>query len=234
MSILSGLAGLLIALGVLVALAALVMTAFAVNAARLSRQLTGPVSTCADAARPGWRGMIGGRVEGPAITAPLSGRSVAWWQISVMQTGTQHRTVVARQRSADTVTLGDATGQIAVRVEALDRHPEWVRRWTCVTNPLNDSAGARPRELAHGEVASEPYAVEEFSLRVGQSVVLRGVRQADGTIRPPARGSRQFFAPGSPERVGANARRGSVSMAKLAALLSGVAAVLIGAGLLLR
>jgi hypothetical protein len=128
----------------------------------------------------------------------------------------------------------DDTGQITVRAEAIDPHPEEMQRWSCAANPLVDSAGAHSRRLSHGEVPSRPYVATEFCIHEGATITVLGERNADGTVGAPARGRQHFFAPASPGRIAQNAHRGSITMTKLAGALAVVSAALIGAGMLLR
>lgn len=231
---LSALGVLLIALGVVAGLVGLAVAAFALNAYRLARQMGGPASTCADAARPGWIGTLSARVTGPGVVSPLSGDRVAWWRVTVQEGEGSRRRIVAKQESSARIVVADATGSAEVEAAAINPYPEWVRRWASAENPLADAAARELRELGHGEVPAKRYVAGEFSLQRGQYVVVRGAHQPDGTIGPfRSRGS-VFFAPAPRQQVAGSARRGSSSMARLAGFLFAVSALLIAAGIVLR
>lgn len=234
-AIVSEIGTLLIGLGILAALVALIVGALAIRAEVLARRLRKTVSTCRQASSdPNWYGFLHGRAEGTSSRAPFSGRPAVWWRVMVSRSGPGGEMSIDDEQSADTLTLTDDTGSIAVRGTALDPPPEQIRRWACRSDPLAGWDAASPHPLKHGAVPSTPFVATEFVVRKGQPITVLGTRKPDGTVGAPGRRSQPFFATRSPHSIAVNAHGGAVSMAKLAAGLAAVAVLLVGAGLLLH
>ncbi|NNF16243.1 MAG: hypothetical protein HKN70_05815 [Gammaproteobacteria bacterium] len=69
-------------------------------------------------------------LDGPPITAPLSGRECVWWSYTVERRSGKEWTKVRSGTSESVFAIRDATGQCLVDPEGARVYPEHVRRWT--------------------------------------------------------------------------------------------------------